>query len=112
RRPARLRGRAGAVHGRRLAGRDGGRGACAPDRGRSPGVRGLRARHGGRAARVAMGAAWPARRTAAVARVFAGFALAAVIGLPVGSLVGQAYGWHATFVLVAGRAGAGVVWWG
>jgi DHA1 family inner membrane transport protein len=50
-----------------------------------------------------------ARQTAAVARVFAGFALATVIGLPVGSLVGQAYGWHATFVLVAALAGAGLV---
>ena len=38
-----------------------------------------------------------------------GFALATVIGLPVGSLVGQAYGWHATFVLVAALGGAGLV---
>ena len=56
------------------------------------------------ASQVAMAAnrdAPAARQTAAVARVFAGFALATVIGLPVGSLVGQAYGWHATFVLVA-----------
>ncbi len=50
-----------------------------------------------------------ARPTAAVARVFAGFALATVIGLPVGSLVGRAYGWHATFVLIAVLAGAGLV---
>lgn len=61
------------------------------------------------ASQVAMAAAAPARQTAAVARVFAGFALATVIGLPVGSLVGQAYGWHAAFVLVTVLAGAGLV---
>ena len=64
------------------------------------------------ASQVAMAAnsAGPAaRQTAAVARVFAGFALATVIGLPVGSLVGQAYGWHATFVLVAVLGGIGLV---
>ena len=61
------------------------------------------------ASQVAMAAAPPARQTAAVARVFAGFALATVIGLPVGSLVGQAYGWHAAFVLVAALAGTGLV---
>ena len=41
--------------------------------------------------------------------MFAGFALATVVGLPVGSLVGQAYGWHATFVLVAALGGIGLV---
>src|SRR5689334_22899700 len=61
------------------------------------------------ASQVAMAAVAPDRRTAAVARVFAGFALATVIGLPVGSLVGQAYGWHATFVVVAVLAGVGLV---
>ena len=57
------------------------------------------------ASQVAMAAVAPARQTAAVARVFGGFALATVIGLPLGTLVGQAYGWHATFVLVAALAG-------
>ena len=61
------------------------------------------------ASQVAMAAVPAARQTAAVARVFAGFALATVVGLPVGSLVGQAYGWHATFVLVAALGGAGLV---
>ena len=61
------------------------------------------------ASQVAMAAAPPARQTAAVARVFAGFALATVIGLPVGALVGQAYGWHATFVVVGVLAGVGLV---
>jgi MFS transporter, DHA1 family, inner membrane transport protein len=61
------------------------------------------------ASQVAMAAVPAERQTAAVARVFAGFALATVIGLPVGSLVGQAYGWHATFVLVAMLGGLGLV---
>jgi DHA1 family inner membrane transport protein len=53
------------------------------------------------ASQVAMAVVAPERRTAAVAKVFNGFALATVLGLPVGTLVGQAYGWHATFALVA-----------
>jgi MFS transporter, DHA1 family, inner membrane transport protein len=61
------------------------------------------------ASQVAMAAVPAERQTAAVARVFAGFALATVIGLPVGSLVGQAYGWHAAFVLVAMLGGLGLV---
>ncbi|HEY0815847.1 MAG TPA: MFS transporter [Pseudonocardia sp.] len=60
------------------------------------------------ASQVAMAAAPAGRQTAAVARVFAGFALATVIGLPLGALVGQAYGWHATFVLVGVLAGLGL----
>ncbi len=60
------------------------------------------------ASQVAMATVPAARQTAAVARVFAGFALATVVGLPVGSLVGRAYGWHATFVLVAVLAGVGL----
>lgn len=61
------------------------------------------------ASQVAMAAVPAERQTAAVARVFAGFALATVIGLPLGALVGQAYGWHATFVLVAVLCGIGLV---
>jgi DHA1 family inner membrane transport protein len=61
------------------------------------------------ASQMAMAAVSPERRTAAVARVFGGFALATVIGLPLGVLVGQASGWHATFVLVAALAGAGML---
>jgi DHA1 family inner membrane transport protein len=49
------------------------------------------------------------RQTAAVARVFGGFALATVIGLPLGVLVGNVWGWHATFLLIAGLAGAGLL---
>jgi MFS transporter, DHA1 family, inner membrane transport protein len=61
------------------------------------------------ASQVAMAAVPAGRQTAAVARVFAGFALATVIGLPLGALAGQAYGWHAAFVLVAALAGAGLL---
>jgi DHA1 family inner membrane transport protein len=60
------------------------------------------------ASQIAMAAVPPDRQTAAVAKVFNGFALATVIGLPVGSLVGHAYGWHATFVLVAVLCAAGL----
>jgi MFS transporter, DHA1 family, inner membrane transport protein len=60
------------------------------------------------ASQVAMAAVAPERQTAAIANVFNGFAVATVIGLPVGTLVGQAYGWHAAFVLVAGLSAAGL----
>ncbi|HYN93645.1 MAG TPA: MFS transporter [Pilimelia sp.] len=60
------------------------------------------------ASQVAMAAVPPERQTAAVAKVFNGFALATVIGLPLGTLVGQAYGWRATFVLVTALAAAGL----
>jgi DHA1 family inner membrane transport protein len=61
------------------------------------------------ASQLAMAAVPAERQTAAVARVFGGFALATVIGLPLGTLVGQVYGWHATFVLVAVLAGTGLL---
>jgi DHA1 family inner membrane transport protein len=60
------------------------------------------------ASQVAMAAVPPVRQTAAVARVFNGFALATVIGLPAGTFVGQLYGWHAAFVLVALLSAAGL----
>ncbi|HEX5542445.1 MAG TPA: MFS transporter [Micromonospora sp.] len=60
------------------------------------------------ASQVAMAAVPPERQTAAVAKVFNGFALATVIGLPVGTLIGQEYGWRATFVLVALLSAAGL----
>jgi DHA1 family inner membrane transport protein len=51
----------------------------------------------------------PERQTAAVARVFNGFALATVIGLPLGTVIGQAYGWHAAFAAVAVLCAVGLV---
>jgi DHA1 family inner membrane transport protein len=61
------------------------------------------------ASQVAMSVVAPEKQTAAVAKVFNGFAVATVAGLPLGTLVGHAYGWHATFVLVAVLSGAGFV---
>ncbi|WP_189081777.1 MFS transporter [Mangrovihabitans endophyticus] len=61
------------------------------------------------ASQVLMAAVPERRRTAAVARLFGGFALATVAGLPLGALVGAAYGWRVTFVAVAALAGAGLV---
>lgn len=60
------------------------------------------------ASQVAMAVVPVERQTAAVARVFNGFALATVLGLPLGTLVGQAFGWRATFVVVAGLCAAGL----
>jgi MFS transporter, DHA1 family, inner membrane transport protein len=61
------------------------------------------------ASQVAMLVVPPARQTTAVARVFNGFALATVLGLPIGTLVGQRYGWHAPFALVSVLAAAGLI---
>ena len=60
------------------------------------------------ASQVAMAVVPVERQTAAVARVFNGFALATVLGLPLGTLVGHAFGWRATFALVAVLCGAGL----
>jgi DHA1 family inner membrane transport protein len=60
------------------------------------------------ASEIAMAAVPPARQTAAVAKVFGGFAVATVAGLPIGTLVGQAFGWHATFLFVAALTAAGL----
>jgi DHA1 family inner membrane transport protein len=61
------------------------------------------------ASQVAMAAVPEDRQTAAIAKVFNGFALATVIGLPAGTLVGQAFGWQATFWMVAGMSAIGLV---
>src|SRR3954470_11327012 len=61
------------------------------------------------ASQVAMAASTPERQPAAVARVFGGFAVATVVGLPLGTLVGGRFGWHATFMVVAVLAGAGLL---
>jgi DHA1 family inner membrane transport protein len=60
------------------------------------------------ASQVAMASVPPERQTAAVAKLFNGFALATVIGLPAGTLVGEAYGWHAAFGLVMALSAAGL----
>ena len=51
---------------------------------------------------VAVAIASPERRGRAVAMVISGMTVATVLGVPIGSLVGDSYGWRATFALVAG----------
>ncbi|HEX6592556.1 MAG TPA: MFS transporter [Moraxellaceae bacterium] len=46
---------------------------------------------------VAAGLVAPERRASAVALMFSGITLANVIGVPLGTLIGQAFGWRATF---------------
>lgn len=46
---------------------------------------------------VAAGLVAPERRASAVALMFSGLTLANVIGVPLGTLIGQAFGWRATF---------------
>lgn len=47
---------------------------------------------------VAAGLVAPERRASAVALMFSGLTLANVIGVPLGTLIGQEFGWRATFV--------------
>jgi DHA1 family inner membrane transport protein len=61
------------------------------------------------ASQIAIAAVEPQQRTAAVAKVFNGFAVATVVGLPLGTLIGQAYGWRAVFVAVAILTALGLV---
>lgn len=56
---------------------------------------------------VAAGLVAPERRAAAIAMMFTGLTLANVVGVPLGTLVGQAYGWRATFWVVAALGVAG-----
>jgi predicted MFS family arabinose efflux permease len=63
---------------------------------------------------VAVAIASPERRGRAVALVTSGLTVATVIGVPLGSLIGNQFGWRATFALVAilgGFALAGL-WFG
>ena len=46
----------------------------------------------------------PERRGRAIALVFAGFSLASVVGAPLGTLVGEAFGWRSAFAFVAALA--------
>src|SRR6267378_7933294 len=54
----------------------------------------------------------PQERGRAIAFVFMGWSVAAVLGLPLGAYVGATFGWRAGFALVAGLSalGAGAVW--
>ena len=55
----------------------------------------------------------PRFRARAVARVFLGLTLANVVGVPLGTIVGQAAGWRTTFALigVVGALAAAAIWW-
>ncbi|MGO1054291.1 MFS transporter [Crossiella sp. CA198] len=61
------------------------------------------------ASQVATASVPPERQTAAIAKVVNGVALSTVAGVPVGTLVGQAYGWRASFVLVTALAFIGML---
>ena len=50
---------------------------------------------------VAATLAAPGRRASAVAMVFAGLTISNIIGVPLGTALGQAYGWRATFWAVS-----------
>jgi DHA1 family inner membrane transport protein len=54
----------------------------------------------GAAFRVAAGLVPPERRGRAISMVFAGVAMSAAVGLPLGTLLGQAMGWQAAFVAI------------
>ncbi|WP_456697116.1 MFS transporter [Aeromicrobium sp. P5_D10] len=51
---------------------------------------------------VAAGLVAPDKRAGAIATMFTGLTLANVVGVPLGTYVGQEIGWRTTFVLVAG----------
>lgn len=44
----------------------------------------------------------PERRSGAIAFIFIGWSLASVLGIPLGSLLGDTIGWQATYLLMAG----------
>ncbi|HQX84614.1 MAG TPA: MFS transporter [Aestuariivirga sp.] len=43
----------------------------------------------------------PQRRSEAIAFIFIGWSLASVVGIPLGSILGTAFGWRATFLVMA-----------
>ncbi|WP_424887165.1 MFS transporter [Streptomyces sp. XH2] len=63
----------------------------------------------GVASAVATGLVPPERRGRAVSMIFGGIAASTVVGVPLGTLLGQAYGWRATFTAVAVLAAAVLV---
>jgi DHA1 family inner membrane transport protein len=58
---------------------------------------------------VAAGLVAPQRRAAAIAMMFTGLTVANVLGVPLGTVVGQAFGWRATFWVVAALGVAGAI---
>lgn len=58
---------------------------------------------------VAAGLVAPQRRAAAIAMMFTGITLANVVGVPLGTLFGQAFGWRSTFWVVAALGVIGAI---
>ncbi|WP_433270053.1 MFS transporter [Actinosynnema sp. CS-041913] len=61
------------------------------------------------ASQVAVAAVPPEKQTAAIAKVVNGVALSTILGIPIGTLIGQNYGWRASFALVAALTLVGLV---
>ncbi|MEU6427013.1 MFS transporter [Microbispora sp. NPDC046973] len=51
----------------------------------------------------------PHRRAGAIALMFTGLTVANVVGVPLGTLVGQVAGWRITFAIVAGLGAVGLI---
>ncbi|OUC98428.1 MFS transporter [Streptosporangium minutum] len=51
----------------------------------------------------------PGRRASAIALMFTGLTLANVLGVPMGTFIGQAFGWRVTFWVVAGLGVVGLL---
>ena len=51
----------------------------------------------------------PERRGGAIAFIFIGWSLASVLGIPLGSLLGEYLGWRVTYLLMAGLSAVGMV---
>lgn len=51
----------------------------------------------------------PEKKAGAIAMMFTGLTLANVIGVPLGTFIGQSYGWRITFALVAALGVAGLL---
>jgi DHA1 family inner membrane transport protein len=58
---------------------------------------------------VAAGLVAPQKRASAIALMFTGLTLANVLGVPLGTWIGQAFGWRATFWVVVAIGVAGLV---
>ncbi|MFJ9693998.1 MFS transporter [Kitasatospora sp. NPDC101183] len=58
---------------------------------------------------VAAGLVAPGRQAGAIATMFTGLTVANVVGVPLGTFIGQNVGWRATFVAVAALGVAGLV---
>ncbi|MCZ4102171.1 MFS transporter [Streptomyces sp. So13.3] len=58
---------------------------------------------------VAAGLVAPAKEAGAIAMMFTGLTVANVVGVPLGTLVGQNFGWRTTFFVVAGLGVLGLL---